>query len=110
VLVEGSLDAVAVDEVGYPAIATLGSRISPEQALAIRKAGITTLVTAFDNDEAGYAATVEMPTTLRGFRRIHVSWDGITEKDVAEMPPSDRRLFIAQHLPKAIREESRTKN
>lgn len=98
VIVEGSLDAVSVDEVGFPAIATLGARVSAEQADAIRKAGITTLVVAFDNDEAGKKAQEESHRTLRGFRRLPVDWSGHSAKDVAELAPDDRAALISSAI------------
>jgi len=98
VLVEGSLDAVAVDSIGYPCVAMLGSRVSEDQAAAMRRVGITTLVLAFDNDEAGRKAQAESHRTLKGFRRLPVSWDGFVAKDVAELDPESREHLIARAI------------
>lgn len=94
VVVEGSLDAVAVDEVGVPAVATLGARVTAEQADALRRAGVITVVLGFDNDKAGRQAADEAHRTLRGFRRIPFSWSGIDAKDFADMDPEQRATSL----------------
>ena len=52
VITEGPFDALTGWEYGYPTCATFG-RISDYQIEQLNKSGITTLYTAFDNDEAG---------------------------------------------------------
>ena len=52
-LVEGSLDAIAMEQAGIPAIALLGSRLSEPQALDIRRAGIRHVTVCTDCDDAG---------------------------------------------------------
>lgn len=94
VVVEGSLDAVSVDSIGYPAVAVLGSQVSPEQALLLKKAGVQNLILAFDNDEAGRRATESARFSLKGFRKSKVVWEGHKEKDVAEMTDSGRQKLI----------------
>jgi hypothetical protein len=62
---EGALDAVAVDEAGAVGLAIYGSHLSPEQVHLLNRLYPTTIIWAFDNDEAGRRATAHAldPTT-----------------------------------------------
>lgn len=66
VLVEGPLDALWVQEAGWPAVAILGSSVSDYQAALALKRGVRKVILCFDNDEAGKRAE-EQATRL--FRR-----------------------------------------
>jgi DNA primase len=63
VITEGPFDALTGWEYGYPTCATFG-RISDYQIEQLNKSGITTLYTAFDNDEAGRIFTRLLKTRL----------------------------------------------
>lgn len=52
VITEGPFDTLTGWEYGFPTCGTFG-RLSPRQISDINRSGITTLYTAFDNDEAG---------------------------------------------------------
>lgn len=58
VLTEGSLDAIKVWQAGFPAMAVYGSSISPTQIRILRRLGIRKVILFFDNDKAGYKATI----------------------------------------------------
>lgn len=68
VLVEGALDAIALWDVGVPALAFLGSSLKERQAVLLRKLGIRSVVIWADNDKDG----------LRGVRRTTSLLDGFT--------------------------------
>lgn len=95
VLVEGALDAVAADAVGFPAVATLGCQITAEQAIALRRHGVKRIIVAFDNDVAGRKAVAQMRRTLWGFSKSYVDWSGRSEKDISEIPEWERGKFLA---------------
>lgn len=68
-LVEGQLDAVRMHQLGHAAAAVMGSSISAEQvALLVKYAACDSIVLAFDNDEAGEAATRRAVKALAGTR------------------------------------------
>ena len=70
VLVEGALDAIAFWNIGVEAWAIYGSRFSEHQLLLIDRVDPTYVVTAFDNDEAGFACALrdgaDLQAPLRG--------------------------------------------
>lgn len=57
VLVEGALDAMAMWDVGIPAVAQLGASLSREQVNLLQRLGLRTLTLAYDMDRAGEKAT-----------------------------------------------------
>ncbi len=59
IVVEGLFDVIALHQMGYrEAVAVLGSAFTPEQALLLKRLGVTDLYLAFDADEAGRKATL----------------------------------------------------
>ena len=56
VVVEGSVDAMAVWAAGIPAVAQYGSSISREQVVMLRRLGINRVTLFYDNDKAGFHA------------------------------------------------------
>jgi len=59
VIVEGFWSAIKFDELGIPAVACLGSRLSEAQITLLVEAGITSAVVIFDGDEAGRAGQAQ---------------------------------------------------
>lgn len=55
-LTEGALDAIALWEVGVPALAIYGSRLSDAQELLLRRLEPRWVLLAFDDDDAGHRA------------------------------------------------------
>lgn len=56
VLVEGSIDAIKVQQAGHMAVAQYGSSITPEQVRLLLKMGVQRIVQMYDNDKAGRKA------------------------------------------------------
>jgi len=60
IVVEGLFDVLALHQLGFPeSVAVLGSAFTPEQALLLKRLGISELYLAFDADEAGRKATLK---------------------------------------------------
>lgn len=85
VLVEGALDAIALWRVGVHAVAIYGARLSDEQVRLIARCDPHTVVTAYDNDDAGWQAHSETRRALRGVRVQRLSWPKSWGKDVDEI-------------------------
>lgn len=98
VLVEGALDAIAVDEAGYTALAIYGSRMSEPQALLLRRLYPEKLIFCFDNDAAGEAALQHCfwsgELMMPGFDFRKVSFPSGT-KDIAELDLASRKQVLA---------------
>lgn len=79
VVVEGYMDAIAIDRagIGYAAVASLGTSLSEEQVDLLARY-VDTVVIAYDGDAAGQRAT------LRG---LQLFADAGVEVRVAELPP-----------------------
>ena len=65
-VVEGSLDAMWLDQHGYPSVALLGMHLSDDQARLLRKVPTSELVIATDADEAGQKARERIETCIDG--------------------------------------------
>lgn len=94
VLTEGALDAVAVDEAGARGLAIYGSRISEEQVHLINRLYPRTVLLAFDNDEAGRAATervLSMDLACSDVLCVPLGH----YKDIAEIPLPERIEVVA---------------
>lgn len=106
VLTEGPLDAIAMIEAGYPAVAQYGSTLSDVQRdlLATRVKPTGTLVVAYDQDEPGrkhareffYGSKRRPPRDLTMSWTAVAVWDPEEGKDLAELSPSRRRSVIEQ--------------
>lgn len=87
-LVEGVLDALLIASRGspVPAIALGGLTISKYQQKALEDAGVTDLVIALDNDEAGQKATEKLVESLYNSRvRLYVMRLPPDIKDIDEL-------------------------
>jgi DNA primase len=100
---EGSVDALAMWDVGVPAVALLGARISEHQAHLIHKIGCTEVVVMTDRDTPGRRAAEQVSEALSGvlvsvgrYKRSWVSHEGDKLKDPAALTP-DQRIFMYEH-------------
>lgn len=60
VVVEGLFDVIALAQMGYPeTVAVLGSSLSADQSLLLKRADVKTIYLAFDADNAGREATLK---------------------------------------------------
>lgn len=78
VLVEGPLDCINLWNAGIPALAILGSSLSPGQITLLGKLSVTTVLVMMDNDAAGEKASGVALQRLRqsGMIRKLVLYDG----------------------------------
>lgn len=92
VLVEGSVDALAMWDAGVPALAILGSYISDKQVEILKRLGIWRVVIFTDNDSAGETSCQQIIETLPsditwGIALYQDDWG----TDPASLTPSQRR-------------------
>jgi DNA primase len=87
VLVEGALDAIAMWDVGVPAVAQMGARLSRTQVELLRGLGLSTLTIAYDQDRAGEEAFRRaMTNPLLNFSLLRVmSWSPQAGKDPLDL-------------------------
>lgn len=92
ILVEGSLDAMWLDQFGYHAVAILGSSMSESQAKAVSKR-FWKATLAFDNDKAGSFARDVAAERLKGLKLYTVRLPD-DKKDVQDCDEAElTRLF-----------------
>lgn len=93
VLAEGALDAIAMWDVGIPALAQMGARLSRAQIDLLRALGLRTLTFAYDQDHAGREAMERAITNpLLNFCALRImSWSPQAAKDPMDLPPEQRR-------------------
>lgn len=72
-ITEGALDALWLRQLGYDAIAILGSHISQLQINKLKELNPAEIVLFFDNDDAGYEATRDAGKRLQaaGFTKVY---------------------------------------
>lgn len=94
VVVEGALDAIALWDVGAPAVALMGSQVSETQKMLLRTLGPTYVLIATDADEAGRIAGKAVQESLPG--EVKVGWYRYPQgvKDPGELPADKRRDFL----------------
>lgn len=94
-VVEGSIDALSLWQVGIPAVALLGSRISPIQLRHLLQLSPMYVVVMTDRDSAGRKAALElkMKTKSKGMFVVDGEWSIDEAKDPAELSP-ERRLEV----------------
>jgi DNA primase len=82
---EGPLDAMWLDQCGYPAVALLGAYLSKAQANLLQDLSVGEVVLCFDNDEAGKIGLDKALTVLG--EGVRVSYVTIPEpyKDVQDI-------------------------
>ena len=92
-VVESSFDAIRLDQVGFPAVATLGANVSSSQ-IELLKRYFTGVVLVADNDEAG-AIMSERLTEKMGNLVTVISPDKIY-KDIGDMTDDEIRKLEFQ--------------
>lgn len=100
VITEGALDALAMWDVGVPAVAQMGATLSTFQAELIAKLGPTSITLAYDQDPAGNRATVKalQNPLLRNFPLRVMTWDRELGKDPLDLSYADRLETYATAL------------
>ena len=93
---EGSLDAIAMTEAGYTAVALLGARLHPHQLTILTGGKFDDVVLCLDNDEAGQHASKVAAAQLvaEGFN-VQVSRKIDGKKDPASMTIMQRRIAVS---------------
>ena len=97
-IVEGSLDCVACWDVGIPAVALLGSKLSMRQYDLLTKVGPDFMVVMTDRDEAGQSEAARLKEHFGQRLMVAVydkSWVG---KDPADLEPWQRRQMFDSAL------------
>jgi hypothetical protein len=103
VLGEGALDAVACWEVGAAGLAIYGSRIAAEQVRLLNRLYPTTILLAFDDDDAGHAAA-EQVLTHPDLACIDVrTVDLRGANDIADIPARERAEVLRDALDPELR-------
>lgn len=109
-VVEGALDALAVEGCGYQAIA-LGSNRNRQLADAIGAKGFSgAIVLALDNDKAGWEGAQDTAAALDALNVPHVSLNMGDSKDASEWWQKDReglRAALTAAYQEAIQEQDR---
>ena len=98
VLTEGALDALAMWDIGVPALAQMGATLSAFQAELIAKLAPSSITFAYDMDPAGHKATMralENPALHICPHRV-MRWDRTHGKDPLDLSPDDRAFFYEQ--------------
>lgn len=100
ILVEGPLDAVWLQEAGFPAVAILGSRLSIEQTTILYDLKFRSIILCFDNDGAGRVATAVAVNLICSAALW--SWNmplPSKYKDIQEVPIEEiPAIFAARHV------------
>lgn len=84
---EGPIDALRCWSAGIPAISVFGSSMSHTQAHLMKKHGINTAVSFFDNDVPGRVGTMKNDQRFKGTGIVHYSVDWSLLKNVRKADP-----------------------
>lgn len=95
VLCEGALDCIALWNIGVQAFAIYGSRLSEEQIKLVDRIDPDTVVCAFDNDDAGFHAYLQVKRGMKHRQVERVAWPLSWGKDVDELSEERRRKIFA---------------
>lgn len=98
VLVEGALDAIALWNAGVEAFAIYGSRLSDTQVNLIDRIDPTYVFTAFDNDDAGYSAHLQVERAMPHRLVQRLTWPASWGKDVDDIGLDRRRRVVHEVL------------
>lgn len=74
-LVEGSTDAIRVQQLGFPTLAQYGSSLHVNQVRLLRRLNVKEVILFYDYDVAGRQATTQAAEILNGFVVRSVRWD-----------------------------------
>ena len=94
---EGSLDAINLDEIGYTAVAVLGSSLSREQARLLTRWDPKEIILAFDNDKAGHEGAIKAYDMLSPLARRFFMWPRDI-KDFGDLAVTERRELVNEYL------------
>ncbi len=100
VLVEGPLDAIWLQEAGFPAVAVLGSRLSVEQLTILHDLNFRSIILCFDNDAPGRVATA-VAVRLIGSAALWAWSMSLPSKykDIQEVPIDEiPAIYAARHV------------
>jgi DNA primase len=91
-IVEGSIDALSLWGIGIPAVALLGSQLSPVQKRLLYRLDAVEYVVMTDRDAAGAKAGMQIEQAMRhtGSLVLHPTTWPAGAKDAAEMSSADR--------------------
>lgn len=97
VITEGALDALAMWDIGVPAVAQMGATLSEEQATLLRRLGPRSITFAYDADPAGQSAFVRAVQNVDLGHAIlrRMTWNREDGKDPLELSPDVRSLAYA---------------
>lgn len=94
-IVEGSIDALAMWEVGIPAVALLGAQITLTQSQILKSLDPISVVVMTDMDAAGARAHMTVANYIHhgkmGIVATRAKWDRAEAKDPAELSPERRK-------------------
>ena len=85
-IVESSFDAIRIDQVGFPAVATLGANVSNSQIELLKKY-FNEICIVSDNDDAGNTMAQKLIDKI-GSRAFSIKLDS-KYKDIGDMLDSD---------------------
>lgn len=94
-VVEGPMDALAIERVGYVGVALFGSGITMEQAKYLSK--FERCVIVLDNDHAG-ANAQKVAWAMRFYVPTHTLALPVKYKDAAEMPGQELHDWLTQYF------------
>src|SRR5699024_49547 len=96
ILVEGIIDALSWETVGYPAYAVGGARISREQVEIIKRSPTRRIYVAGDNDEQGRMFNRQVIEVLRGYVELYaIDYSDKKDANAALMSPLGVREMYA---------------
>lgn len=90
VLTEGAIDAMAMWEVGIPAVAQLGASLSQEQLRLLKRLNLRTITFAYDQDPPGRKAFRNVIDRIDWCGVRHMEWDEQWGKDPMDLDPDLR--------------------
>lgn len=93
-LVEGAMDAIALWNIGVHAFAIYGSRLSETQIQLIERVDPQYIVTAFDNDDAGFRAYCDVERAFKHRLVERMRWPASWGKDVDEIGPDHLKNVV----------------
>lgn len=101
VIVEGSIDALSMWQVGIPAVALLGAQMSYSQSQILKALDPYSVVIMTDMDSAGSRAALTVSNAIShgkmGIINVRAKWDREEAKDPAELSP-ERRVEIFKEI------------
>lgn len=95
VLVEGALDAVALWNVGVEAFAIYGAVLGVEQIKMIDRIDPDVIVTAYDQDKAGWRAHYETERIFKHRLVERLTWPRGMGKDVDEVGQENLKKYVS---------------